>query len=368
MAFMLTTGRSVQDSVSARAGTQDSPVVDELDLAVVNCLQIHPRASWTLIGAALGVDPVTVARRWQQLSDSGTAWVTGRAAGHGAPESCLAVIELSCAASETLAIAHRIAQLPYVLSVEHTSGPRALTMLAEIRDLSSLSRFLLESLGGIPGIVGTRSHAITKVVTMGDQWRLKVLDRTQVGVMTRGCGRHEGAGTERVDARRPYDGIDRRLILLLGEDGRMPVATLAARTGSSESTVRRRLADLINHDRVVLRCDIALAASGWRMITWIWAYCRPDDNETISAIIQHVPGVRVCWRIAGGRPNLLLALNTHSMYELPIVEAQLTEIAPRLAILDRSIVLRSIKRAGRQLDADGRSVATVPIDIWSSPA
>jgi len=357
----------VPDIAISNGTVQDSAVVDELDLALVNCLQINPRASWTLIGEALGVDPVTVARRWHQLSSSGTAWVTGRAAGHGAPESCLAVIELSCAASQTLAIAHRIAQLPYVLNVEHTSGPRALTLLAEMRDLSFLSRFLLESLGAIPGVTGTRSHAITQVVTMGDQWRLKVLDRAQVALMTRRGGHRDSTGGERAGARRPYDPVDRRLILLLGEDGRMPVATLAARAGLSDSTVRRRLADLINHHRLVLRCDIALAASGWPVIMWIWAYARPDDHETINAVIRHIPGIRVCWGISGGRPNLLLALNTHSMHEVPIVEAQLAAIAPRLSIIDRSMILRSIKRVGRELDEAGRAIAAVPMDIWSGP-
>ena len=64
--------------------TQDSAKdVDELDLAVVNCLQLSPRASWTLVGEALDVDPVTVARRWQRLSSAGIAWVSGRAAGQG---------------------------------------------------------------------------------------------------------------------------------------------------------------------------------------------------------------------------------------------------------------------------------------------
>jgi DNA-binding Lrp family transcriptional regulator len=359
---------SMQDSIDGVDSSQDSAIVDELDLALVNCLQLNPRASWTLIGQALGVDPVTVARRWEQLAGSGIAWVTGRAAGHGAPDSCLAVIELSCAASETLAIAHRIAQLPYVLNVEYTSGPRSLTMLAEIRDLAFLSGFVLESLGGIPGVISTRSHVITRVVTMGDQWRLKVLDRAETAAMTRGRRRSDVIGPARAGTRRPYDAVDRRLILLLGEDGRMPVATLAQRIGLSESTVRRRLADLINRDRVVLRCDMALAASGWPVIVWIWGSTRPDDNETITAIMRHVPGVRVLWRIVGGRPNLLLALAAHSIQEVPLIETQLADVAPRLTVVDRSMVLQSIKRIGRELDAAGRVIATVPMDIWSTSA
>ncbi|MFC4468616.1 hypothetical protein ACFPH6_29490 [Streptomyces xiangluensis] len=42
----------------------------------MNALQIHPRASWTLVGDVLGVNPVTAARRWRRLKEAGLAWVT----------------------------------------------------------------------------------------------------------------------------------------------------------------------------------------------------------------------------------------------------------------------------------------------------
>ncbi|MDA3623967.1 Lrp/AsnC family transcriptional regulator [Saccharopolyspora oryzae] len=348
---------------------QDSTgIADELDLAIVNCLQINPRASWTQLSRALDVDPVTVARRWNRLSDSGTAWVTGRAAGHGTPESCLAVIELSCAASETLAIANRIARLPHVLNLEHTSGPRALTILVEVRDLAFLSRFLLDSLGSIPGVVSASSHAVTKVLTMGDHWKLKVIDATQRAIMARSLPRHlTQLAANRPDGLRPYDDVDKQLILLLGEDGRMPVSTMAGRTGLSESTIRRRLAELVNHGRVVLRCDIALPASGWPVITWLWAHVSPDDAETIRTILHRIEGIRACFQISGGQPNLLLGLNTRSLREAPVIEAKLADAAPRLSIIDRSMVLRSIKRMGRELDEAGRSVASIPMNIWAAP-
>lgn len=362
---MTTDGSKMQEFSSQVASVQDSTVeVDELDLCVVNCLQVDPRASWATVGQVLGIDPVTASRRWQRLSDAGIAWVTGRAAGHTAPESCLAVIELSCSAAETMAIAHRIASLPHVLSLEHTSGPRALSLLAEIRDLSMLSSFLLESLGRIPGVISTRSHTVTQIMTMGDQWRLKVLDRSQTAALQR-AGRIHTVRPGPVVARRPYDLVDRQLILLLGEDGRMPVSAMAARLGLGESTIRRRLHALIDAHRVVLRCDMTLAASGWPVITWVWCYLRPDDTETLPAIMRHISGVRVCWRISGGLPNVLLALNAHTVQELPVIAAQLAEVAPRLSVVDQTLVLRSVKRSGRELDESGRSIRAIPMDIWS---
>lgn len=361
---------TTQDHATKDEISQDSArVADEVDLAIVNCLQLQPRASWTLVGEALDLDPVTVARRWQRLSSAGIAWVSGRATGQGRPESCLAVVELSCSAAETLSIARRVTELPHVLSVEHTSGPRSLTILVEVRDLAFLSRFLLESVGSIPGVVATSSHAVTKVYSMGDHWQLHVLDVAQRAVMARAPHpRVDGLTSEQTDLSRPYDPVDRRLVLLLGEDGRMPVASLAARAGLSESTVRRRLADLVNNGRVVLRCDMALPDSGWPVISWLWAYADASDVDSIASKLRRLPGIRVCWRISGGQPNLMLALTTHSLHELSAVEARLAVEVPRMSILDRSMVLRSIKRMGRELDLDGRSIRSVPLDIWADPA
>ena len=361
--------RSAQDDATKREMTQDSAALaDELDLAIVNCLQLQPRASWTLVGEALDIDPVTVARRWQRMSSAGIAWVSGRATGQGRPESCLAVVEGSCSAAQTLAIAQRVTELPHVLSVEPPSGPRSLTILVEVRDLAFLSRFLLESVGTIPGVVATSSHAVTKVYSMGDHWQLHVLDPSQQAVMLRAQPRLDGLTSEQTDLARGYDAVDRQLILLLGEDGRLPVATMAGRAGLSESTVRRRLADLVGNGRVVLRCDMALPDSGWPVISWLWASADAGDIDAVAMALRRVPGIRVCWRISGGQPNLMLALTTHSLHELSHVEARLAAEVPQMTVHDRSMVLRSIKRMGRELDLDGRSIRSVPLDIWADAA
>ncbi len=216
----------------------------DVDLALINCLQLDPRASWRTVGDALKVDPVTVARRWQRLQDSGTAWVSARATGHGRPESCLAFVEVDCTTSYALTIAERLARWPHVLSVEHTSGPGDLTLLVEVRDMAFLSRFLLRSLASVPGIVSSRAHLVTEVFAIGDDWKLQVLDATQRTVMTDRPVRYKYAPTDQRHHGKTFDAVDRQLILKLGEDGRSSIAELTVGTGLSESTVRRRLAEL----------------------------------------------------------------------------------------------------------------------------
>ncbi|MFC7564574.1 AsnC family transcriptional regulator [Actinomadura namibiensis] len=50
--------------------------MDELDLALVNALQLDPRAPWSRLSGPLGVDAATLSRRWSRLTESGAAWVT----------------------------------------------------------------------------------------------------------------------------------------------------------------------------------------------------------------------------------------------------------------------------------------------------
>lgn len=341
------------------AYTQFSFRVDDLDLAIINCLQIDPRASWRRVAGALELDPVTVARRWQRLSAAGVAWVTGRPAVQPTPESCWAVVEVDCATTHSLAIGQQLAEWPCVLNIEQITGDRSLTLLVMVPDLAALSRLLLESLAALPGLRATRAHLVTHVITQGDHWRLGVLDAEQQERLAQDATvplRTTASG-------RPLDATERRLILSLGGDGRLSIVDLAQATGLSVSTARRRLNDLVTRGQLQLRCDAALALSSWPILVRIWGRVDADDQETLGTLARRIPGVRACMRISGGEPNLLLSLAAHSLYEVPSVEARLAREAPRLRVLEQTVVLRSMKRMGRVLDATGRSVRTVPIDI-----
>lgn len=256
-----------------------------------------------------------------------------------------------------------LALWPHVLTVEHTSGNRDLTLLVAVADMAALSRFLLESLGTVPGVLATRAHLVTQVFTQGDQWQQRVLDATQRTRLTE--GHPHPART--APSGRALDAADRRLILCLGQDGRASLSDLARDTGLSVSTVRRRLDDLLAREELLLRCDVALPLSGWPIAMYVWGRTDPDDHETVTALVRRIPGTRVCLRLSGSAPNLLLGIAMHSLHEVPAMESRLAREAPRLTVLDRSMVLRFIKRMGRVLDSAGRSIRTVPMDIWSDP-
>ena len=150
----------------------ESDALTEADLAMVEALQLAPRASWATVARATNMSPVTAARRWQRLVERGAAWVTGAP---GVPvwnSQCVAYVDITCVPGQTLAVAHTLAQDRHALSVEVTVGGADLFVTVAAADLHALSRYLLERIDLIPGITNTRTRISTRLYRDGSQWRL----------------------------------------------------------------------------------------------------------------------------------------------------------------------------------------------------
>jgi DNA-binding Lrp family transcriptional regulator len=155
--------------------------LDELDLALVNALQISPRAPWTEVAAALDVDAATVARRWQRLCRDGYAWVTAYpydGSGSGA------LVEVDSVPGQDAAVVHALAQEPMAATVELTAGGRDLLITAVAGDFTALTSFILDRVGTLPGVTTTRAHLVTgNGYAEGSTWRLRSLARAQTEVL-----------------------------------------------------------------------------------------------------------------------------------------------------------------------------------------
>ncbi|MFD0509797.1 Lrp/AsnC family transcriptional regulator [Streptomyces aureus] len=150
--------------------TQDSMhALDHVDQALVHALQIAPRAGWARIGAALGMDAVTVARRWNRLTDTGAAWISC----HPAPamatsgQGCLAFVEVDCANGSLPSVARELAEERHVSAVAHVSGDRDLLLTVMAPDQVALTRWVTHRLGSMDGIVTTRTHLASTVYAEG---------------------------------------------------------------------------------------------------------------------------------------------------------------------------------------------------------
>ncbi len=189
---------------------QRSVVLHEEDLALLEALQRDPRAPWTSVAELVGTNAVTVSRRWERLRASGAAWVTG-APGPGSHHAqVLAYVEVTCMPSEKTRVAQELAGDAHALSVDITAGGRDLLLTVAAVDLPTLGHYLLERLDRVPGVTATRARIATRLYAEGSTWRLGVLPPA-------------GAAGRTMPAIRPavLDEVDRELMSILGEDGRV---------------------------------------------------------------------------------------------------------------------------------------------------
>ncbi|MFI7274415.1 Lrp/AsnC family transcriptional regulator [Streptomyces sp. NPDC049879] len=218
---------------------------DDIDRQVVHALQLDGRAPFSRIARVLGVSDQTVARRYTRLRTAGLLRVVGlwRV---GARGDSGWIVRLRCAPGAADDLGRVLARRPDTMWVHALSGGTEINFAALIPaegPEGSRAPTLLEQL--------PRTRQVTDVTVLstlhtffGGPMSLVnksgALNAAQAAELSgTPTGRRRGAGPVRAD-----DG-DLRLVAALGEDGRAPLADLASVTGWSQSTVRRRLGELM---------------------------------------------------------------------------------------------------------------------------
>ncbi|WP_031467158.1 Lrp/AsnC family transcriptional regulator [Sciscionella sediminilitoris] len=335
---------------------QDS--VDEVDLALINAVQVRPRASWSTLGRALELDPATAARRWERLHAAGLAWVTCVVGPARHTDFCMAYVEIGCAPGQLDAVANTLAAHRIVRYVHQLSGPYGLLIVLARRSPALISEFLRDTVDPLPGVRSWQAELRTVGYSEASSWRLRSLSPAQRHALD--PVRKDTAAPTRIDA------TDQRIYRLLHEDGRMPFTELAGRAEISEPTARRRLNRLLDNRYLRLRCDMAQSISGYPVTAVIRASVTPERLDEVARSLAAWAQLRLCCALTGER-NLLLMVWLRALHELPRFEAEITERTPGLRIVDRATCLHTVKQMGRLLDIEGRSIGNVPPDQESFP-
>ncbi|MFE4061562.1 Lrp/AsnC family transcriptional regulator, partial [Streptomyces sp. NPDC059096] len=329
--------------------------LDETDLAIAHALQIAPRASWTAISEVLGLSAVTVARRWGRISDRGLAWVTATGSPGLWRSLCNAFIDVDCEPSARRGVALALARDPRTKSVMELASGRDIHVNAVTRDLPALSRFILERVSRLPGVVRVNTQITTRILVSGSDWRLDALPRAEQSLLQ--AVADETAPRQAVPG--TLDGPDRELLLALAPDGRLPVSDLAARTGTSQTAARRRLTRLERTGAVAFRCEIAQHITGWPVTSLLWARAAAPRRRQICEQLSRMPDVRLL-TATSGETNILLSTWLHSVDSAHDLEDRIGAQCPGLEIVDHGIVLRTVKRQGWILDELGRRLESAP--------
>ena len=246
----------VRESVTEGPGTRRE--LREDDLALVEALQVAPRAPWPAVAEALGSTPATLARRWRRLTESGVAWVAGPPGVAVWNAQCVAYVELSVVPGRNRAVADLIAADRHALSVELVAGGADVFVTVGAADLDALTTYLLDRLDRVPGVSSARTRIATRVHRDGSAWRLGALPPAAAEAL---------AAHDEVAPAVPGPVVlqpgDRAILVELGRDGRASYPSLAQVAGVSEATARRRVARLRAAGAVLLRAELAARLAGW---------------------------------------------------------------------------------------------------------
>ncbi|MEU7811385.1 Lrp/AsnC family transcriptional regulator [Pseudonocardia sp. NPDC049154] len=331
---------------------QDPDRLDDLDRRVVHALQVNPRASWAQVGAALGIDPVTAARRWERLREDRTAWITAYPAPSG-DRGPLAIVEID-SAGHSLEIADRLVDDPQCATIDITSGGRDLLLTVTARDMAQLTEYLLQRLGTLDHARAVRTHLATRVIAEGSGWRLAALTDAEQARLRKAVTPVDRS------AAGPLNAEERAVLGGLVADGRASTTELAAHTGLSPRRVRDLVRDLLRSGRLVLRTELQAAASGWPIYAWFFLRVPAAAATTISPRLGSLPEIRTVLQIAGPS-NVIMAVWLRELTDVSRLEAAIESQLTAVEIVDRCVVLRCTKRVGVVLDETGRRVRGVPM-------
>lgn len=298
------------------------------------------------------MDPVTAARRWQRLQSSGQAWVAAHPGNTAAGSLAGAIVEVTCEPSTPRRVADLLAEDPRVLNVLQTTGARDILLTVATGGMSELTRYLATAFNEIPGILNIRSSIITRIMREGSQWHGGALTAAQQAALR---------PPAHPEIEQTLESIDYRLLTVLAEDGRASLGELAGRCGTSVSTVRRRLPQLLSSGAIRLRPDIARGLTEYPYVAEYFVQAPAASLSEIHEHLSTLPSVRSCLAVMGPC-NLIVGAWLKTEREIRTFEDVLTSQNLPIKVVDRSPILRFVKHVGRILDDDGNAIRYVPVE------
>ncbi|WP_229073455.1 Lrp/AsnC family transcriptional regulator [Actinoplanes sp. DH11] len=250
---------------------------DTLDHQLIHALRVDGRAGYREIGTVLGVSDQTVARRYRKLRERAGLRVVVLpnpiVLGHQTW-----TIRLRTTPDAAVAVARSLALRRDTSWVNLTSGGTEITCSVRVPGGADWESLLLERLPRTPRLGPVTAHCLIHQFAggaTGPDTRDRALSPEQIAALA----------PERFPGSPRLTDADQPLLDALAHDGRAGHTELAAVTGWPESTVRRRLRDLLGTRTVFSDVETDPGALGFRGRVVLWLSVAPSRLAAVGAAL-----------------------------------------------------------------------------------
>ena len=319
---------------------------NELDRRLIHALQINGRAPFSTIAEVLGVSDRTIARRYARLRSTGAVRVLG-----GVDSTALGAVlwflRVRCAPAASVPVAEALARRPDTSWVSITSGGTEITCTVRTESEADSEALLLAKLPRTPRVEGVTAHSVLHAFYGGPDSLVAKL------------GSLDDAAIERLRQRpvayRPgpvrLDDGDRALLAALADDGRAEFERLAAVTGWSPTTVRRRMTELRERGVLYLDIDVDPSLLGVGPRTLLWLSVAPTHLARAGAALAGHPEVAFA-AATTGPTNLYASVVCTDQRDLYRYLTTRVARLPAITHVETAPVIRTVKRAATHVRKD----------------
>jgi DNA-binding Lrp family transcriptional regulator len=310
-------------------------VLDERDRRLIAALQCDGRVPAERVAEVLGVPTRVVQRRWAELLATGVVRVVATPPRPSVDGVMLVRIRILRGKVE--AVSQALASRRDVPLVElSASGDQVIAVVLPGADHPG--SLLFEQLPTSGAVISVDAQTVIHVFSDAADWTVDYLSPQERGALTPAAARPAA----RAGHATSLDGVDAAIAGALAADSRRPAAAVAREIGQPESTVRRRLAGLLESGQLITQVIIDPKLLGLPVDADLRMQVPPGRlDETGRALARH-PAVHGAM-VTTGPANLTVAVWLRSLGHLyQFITRDLAQLG--VSNVDTLLIGRSVKR------------------------
>jgi DNA-binding Lrp family transcriptional regulator len=314
---------------------------DLLDRQLVHALQLDPRAPFSRIAAALDVSDQTVARRFSRLRTEGMLRVLGLTEPAVLGEDRW-LVRVQCTPDAASTVAEALARREDTTWVSLNSGGTEISCVTRSGTDQDDHSLLLQKLPRTPSVVGVTAHCVMHAFFGGAMSLVTKWDALGEEQISRLHRQPPPSGADSGPVR--LDEGDKRMLEVLAQDGRTGLVELAAATGWSQSTVRRRMAELQDSGALYFDLEFERRIFHLSARALLWLSVAPAELDATGRALADHPEVAYACATTG-------PTNLHAVVFAPDTPALYTYLTTRIASLpairqvETTPIMRQVKGA-----------------------